>query len=75
MATQAYVELATQHGLDPAQMALAYVTAREFTTATIVGATNMTQLKSNIASIDLVLDNSVLAGMEDIHTRYPNPSP
>ena len=74
-ATQAYVELATQHGLDPAQMALAYVSSREFMTATIIGATNMRQLKSNIASHELALDHSVLTGIEAIHNRYPNPSP
>jgi len=74
-ATQAYVDLAQAHALDPAQMALAYVHSREFTTATIIGATTMAQLKSNIASIDLVLDHDVLTGIEDIHTRFPNPSP
>ena len=61
--------------LDPAQMALAYVNSRPFLTSTIIGATSMEQLKSNIASIDLVLSEEVLAGIEAIHTEYPNPSP
>jgi aryl-alcohol dehydrogenase-like predicted oxidoreductase len=74
-ATQAYVELAQQHGLDPVQMALAYVNSRDFVTSTIIGATSMAQLNSNIASAELVLSPEVLQGIEAIHTQHPNPSP
>lgn len=74
-ATAAYVQLAHEHGLDPAQMALAYVTSRPFTTTNIIGATRMEQLKDNIASADLKLSAEVLEGIEKIHTQHPNPSP
>ena len=39
-ATEQYVALAREHGLDPAQMALAYVNSRQFLTSTIIGAQN-----------------------------------
>jgi aryl-alcohol dehydrogenase-like predicted oxidoreductase len=74
-ATQRYVTLARQHQLDPAQMALAYVNSRPFLTSTIVGATNMAQLQSNIESIDIDLPAAVQEGIESIHNDYPNPSP
>ena len=74
-ATEQYVHLAQIHNLEPAQMALAYVNSRAFVTANIIGATNMQQLKSNIASIDLKLDEAVLHSIEQIHTLHPNPSP
>ena len=74
-ATAAYVALARDHGLDPAQMALAFVISRPFTTAAILGATRMSQLESDLASADLVLSDEVLAGIEAIHTEHPNPSP
>ncbi|MEZ5541933.1 MAG: NADP(H)-dependent aldo-keto reductase [Pseudomonadota bacterium] len=74
-ATAAYVALARRHGLDSAQMALAFVTGRGFLTSAIVGATNMAQLRSDIASCDVVLSAEVLAGIEEIHTQHPNPSP
>jgi aryl-alcohol dehydrogenase-like predicted oxidoreductase len=74
-ATRAYVELARAHGLDPAQMALAFVNSRPFTTATIIGATTMAQLRSDIASIDVTLTPAVRAAIEAIHTDQPNPSP
>ena len=74
-ATEAYVRLAQEHGLDPAQMALAYVHSRPFLTSTIIGATALEQLKQDIASIDLVLSPEVLEGIEAIHRDNPNPSP
>ncbi len=74
-ATEAYVQLARVHDLDPAQMALAFVNTRPFVTSTIIGATTMDQLKVDIASIDLELSEEVLEGIEEIHRRYPNPSP
>ncbi|MFI0400327.1 MAG: NADP(H)-dependent aldo-keto reductase [Thiolinea sp.] len=73
--TQHYVELAQKHGLDPAHMALAYVNSRPFLTANIIGATSMEQLRSNIASADLVLSDEVLKGIEAIHDAHPNPCP
>ena len=74
-ATEMYVALARQHDLDPAQMALAYVNTRPFLTSTIIGATTMAQLKGNIDSINLVLPDDVLDGIEAIHREHPNPSP
>jgi len=74
-ATVQYVELAKRHGLDPTQMALAFVNSRPFTTATIIGATNTKQLESNLASIDVTLPDDVLKGIESIHERQPNPCP
>ncbi|EGA70126.1 oxidoreductase [Vibrio sinaloensis DSM 21326] len=74
-ATQAYVNLAREHGLDPAQMALAFVNQRPFVAANIIGATNMEQLKSNIDSLDVVLSDELLQGLQEIGTTYSNPCP
>lgn len=70
-----YVALARQHSLDPAQMALAYLHTRPFITSTIIGATTMAQLQSNLESINLMLSDEVISGIETIHQRYPNPCP
>jgi len=74
-ATQAYVDIAAKHGLDPSQMALAYCNGREFLTSTIIGATTMEQLKTNIASIDLDLSDAAMADIESVHVETPNPAP
>lgn len=74
-ATAEYVNIARDAGLDPARMALAFVNSRDFLTSTIIGATSMTQLESNLASESLKLDRDVLEAIEDIHRRYSNPAP
>ena len=74
-ATEAYIELAQDSGLDPAQMALAFVTSRPFLTSNIIGATKMPQLKTNIESIDLSLGKDVIKQIEAIQERIPNPAP
>jgi aryl-alcohol dehydrogenase-like predicted oxidoreductase len=35
----------------------------------------MEQLIENIASVDVVLDDTVLVGIEEIHARYTYPCP
>jgi aryl-alcohol dehydrogenase-like predicted oxidoreductase len=70
-----YVALAREHGLDPAQMALAFVTGQPFVTSNIIGATNLEQLEIDLASSELTLSDEVLAGIEAIHKTQPNPAP
>ena len=70
-----YVALAKAHGLDPAQMANAWAATRRVVTSSIIGGTSVAQLKRSIDSLDLVLSPEVLAGIDAIHTRYPNPAP
>ena len=55
-------------------MALAFVRARWFVASTIVGATDLAQLKQNIDSVTLDLDAETLAGIDAIQRRYPSPS-
>lgn len=74
-ATEAYVSLARESGLDPGQMALAFVTSRSFVTSNIIGATTIEQLDSNLASSELKLSNELLHAIEAIHTEQPNPAP
>ncbi|SDI43199.1 NADP(H)-dependent aldo-keto reductase [Pseudomonas panipatensis] len=70
-----YVALAREHGLDPAQMALAFVTRQTFVTSNIIGATSLEQLQSNLGSMQLQLSDELLAGIEAIHKDQPNPAP
>ena len=69
------MEIARDNGLDPVQMALAYVNSRPFVNSNIVGATSLTQLTADIASIDVTLSEQVLKAIEAVHVQNPNPSP
>jgi aryl-alcohol dehydrogenase-like predicted oxidoreductase len=56
-------------------MALAFVNSRPFLTSNIIGATDMTQLRSNIESQNVNLPKDVLREIENIHNRQANPCP
>ena len=74
-AIAAYVALAHEHDLVPAQLALAFVNQRSFMTSNIIGATTVEQLKENIDSIHVELSKELIEGIQAIHQRYPNPGP
>ena len=74
-ATRDYANLAKEHALEPAQMALAFVRTRPFMSSVLRGATSVAQLVANLASAELELSAEVLEGIEEIHSRLPNPCP
>ncbi len=74
-ATKAYVELAREFQLSPAQMALAFVNSRQFVGSNIIGATNLNQLKENIDSINVSLSEPLLARLNELSELYRIPCP
>ncbi|WP_354435571.1 aldo/keto reductase [Martelella mangrovi] len=72
-AVDAYCAVAEKHGLDTAQMALAFVLSRPFVTAALIGATSMEQLKNNIAAADITLSDDVLHDIAMVHREFPMP--
>ena len=74
-ATEQYAQLAERHGLTPTQLALAFIKQQFFVTSTIIGATNLDQLKENIQAFEIDLSEEVLQGIQAIHQQQPNPAP
>jgi aryl-alcohol dehydrogenase-like predicted oxidoreductase len=74
-AIRKYIALAKEFGLDPAQMALAFVNSRPFLTSNIIGATSMEQLKTDIASIDVTITPELEERINAIHVEHCNPCP
>ena len=72
-AANAYVAVAKKHGLDPCQMAIAFTLHQPWVTSTIIGATNMDQLKNNINAVDLKLSEECLKDIHTIYQQYPVP--
>ncbi|WP_288425454.1 aldo/keto reductase [uncultured Agrobacterium sp.] len=70
---KAYLELAYEYDIDPAQLALAFGLSRPFMAAVIIGATTMEQLKTDIGAADVKLPDEVLKGIAEIHRQYPMP--
>jgi aryl-alcohol dehydrogenase-like predicted oxidoreductase len=74
-AIRKYIALAREFGLDPAQMALAFVSSRPFVTSNIIGATSMGQLKTDVASIDVTITPELEKRINAIHVEHCNPCP
>ena len=74
-AIEAYMTLAQDVGVPPAQLALAFVTSRPFVASNIIGATTLTQLEMNIASINVTITPEIERRINEIHQRYSNPAP
>ncbi|MGD9889616.1 MAG: NADP(H)-dependent aldo-keto reductase [Halothiobacillaceae bacterium] len=74
-ASAEYVRIAQEAGLDPAQMALAFVLEQPFVGSVILGATSLEQLKTNLGALDIQLPANVRGKLDLIHRRFPNPAP
>ncbi|MEM6812519.1 MAG: aldo/keto reductase [Pseudomonadota bacterium] len=72
-AVAGYHEVAKKHGLDPCQMALKFVDKQSFVTSTIIGATSMEQLKTDIDAFDIELSDEVMADIDKVYRQYPIP--
>ncbi len=70
---QKYVAVANAHGLDAAQMALAFCLTRPFMASVIIGATTPEQLATNIASKDVALSDAVIDDINAVHRQHPLP--
>ncbi len=74
-ATERYLAIAEKYGLSLAQTSLAFVNSRPFLTSNIIGATNLTQLRENIASLEVEIPAEALKEIEKVHNDMPNPAP
>ena len=72
-AVRTYHAVARKHGLDPVQMAIAFVRGRPFPTIPIVGATSTGQLENTLRAADLTLPDEVLDDIDAAHRAHAMP--
>ncbi|MEM9757211.1 MAG: aldo/keto reductase [Pseudomonadota bacterium] len=72
-ATQAYLDIAARHGIDPLHMALAFSVQRPFPVSTIFGASSEAQLIRILDGLDVTLEDEVLQDIDDAHRQHPMP--
>ncbi len=72
-AVQAYIDVAEKHNLDVCQMALKFIDKQNFVTSTIIGATTMKQLTSNIDTFNIELSDDVMKDIDKVYRQYPIP--
>lgn len=69
---QAYEDLLDKHGLEPGEVALAWLLTRPGVTGPIVGPRTADQLSSAVRAVDLKLSDELLASLDEI---FPGPGP
>ena len=72
-AVDAYVAVAAEAAVSPAQMALAWALCRPFMTSVIIGATNTKQLTEALGATSISLDSDTHDRIAAVHRRYPMP--
>jgi aryl-alcohol dehydrogenase-like predicted oxidoreductase len=75
IAASKYVDIAKKHSMTPTQLALAFVNTRPFVTSNIIGATKMDQLKENIDTFNIKLNDGIIEEINEVHNANPNPAP
>ena len=74
-AVREYSKIADKHNISLTHLALAFVNTRPFVTSNIIGATTMNQLKENIESVNIDLNEEILEELNEVHSNQPNPAP
>ena len=71
--TAQYMEIASEAGISPATLAVAWSKQFDFVASTIIGVTTLAQLDDSLAAIDLELSEDVLRQCNDVHNEnlYP----
>lgn len=70
-AIKQYCQLAQDHNFTPAELALAWCNKIDGVTSTIIGATNMAQLKENINAFTKPVSDELFSQIEVIMKQYP----
>ncbi|CUH40065.1 General stress protein 69 [Jannaschia seosinensis] len=72
-ATEGYLKLARDHGIDPVHMALAWLQTRPFACSAILGATTAAQLEHGLAAQNMTLSDELVAAIDDANKAHPLP--
>ena len=74
-AIEKYFNIAKKYNLDLTQMSLKFCELQPFITSVIIGATNMEQLKTDIESVNINLNDEIIKEINEVQKLYPNPCP
>ncbi|NLU74422.1 aldo/keto reductase [Streptomyces sp. HNM0575] len=69
---QSYEDLLDKHGLEPGEVALAWLLSRPGITGPVVGPRTLDQLASAVRAVELKLSDELLASLDEI---FPGPGP
>ena len=74
-AIEEYYKISQKFNLDFAQMSIKFCEIQPFVTSVIIGATTMQQLKTNVESVNVKLNNEIINEINEVQKIYPYPCP
>ena len=72
-AVDAYLDIATRHGVDPVHMALSWCRSRPFMTSVIFGATTVEQLDRILKAAEVFISKEIVQEINEAHRNHPAP--
>uniref|UniRef100_A0A0E0J4Y9 NADP-dependent oxidoreductase domain-containing protein n=1 Tax=Oryza nivara TaxID=4536 RepID=A0A0E0J4Y9_ORYNI len=74
-AVKEYVKISAKHGISPAILAVAFVLRHPLVSSAVFGATEISQLTEVLQATRIHLSEEIVAEINEVHARYPNPCP
>ncbi|KAK9282248.1 hypothetical protein L1049_005162 [Liquidambar formosana] len=74
-ATKDYLDIAHNYGLHPVSLAIAFVLRHPLVASMVFGATKSWQLQEVLNACEVELTSEIIAEINKIHARFPNPCP
>ncbi|XVF80538.1 hypothetical protein PTKIN_Ptkin15bG0081500 [Pterospermum kingtungense] len=70
-----YLGIAEKYGLHPVSLAIAFVLRHPLIASAVFGVTKSWQLQEVISACNVELTSEIIADINKVHAKYPNPSP
>nr|XP_019711221.2 uncharacterized protein LOC105059931 isoform X2 [Elaeis guineensis] len=74
-AVQEYADIAGKYGFSPASLSIAFVLKHPLVASAVFGATKAWQLREVFQASKIHLTMEIIAEINKVHERYPNPCP
>eukprot|EP00595_Chromulina_sp_UTEXLB2642_P001005 CAMPEP_0196765052 /NCGR_PEP_ID=MMETSP1095-20130614/7473_1 /TAXON_ID=96789 ORGANISM="Chromulina nebulosa, Strain UTEXLB2642" /NCGR_SAMPLE_ID=MMETSP1095 /ASSEMBLY_ACC=CAM_ASM_000446 /LENGTH=125 /DNA_ID=CAMNT_0042122309 /DNA_START=783 /DNA_END=1157 /DNA_ORIENTATION=+ len=73
-AIENYIKVADEFSLPLGPLALAFVYSRPFVSSTIIGASNVNQLRDNVLSLNIPITNEIKNALDKVYRRFSDPT-
>ncbi|KAD3336619.1 hypothetical protein R6Q59_028302 [Mikania micrantha] len=72
-ATKAYISIAEHYDIHPVSLAIAFVLRHPLVSSVVFGATKLWQLEEVISACEVKLNPEIIADIDEVYSRFPNP--
>ncbi|XVE77711.1 hypothetical protein DITRI_Ditri13aG0084900 [Diplodiscus trichospermus] len=74
-ATLEYLGIAEKYGLHPVMLAIAFVLSHPLVASAVFGVTKSWQLREVVSACNIELTSEIIADINKVHAKFPNPCP